>query len=78
MSRFTVEYTDTFNNEANYCWVKREDFTCTSKATRTAIIRKAKALVGLSNTRGVVTDYGDMIQFKPYKTNTIMFVYNKE
>lgn len=73
MSSFTVEYTDTFGGEANYCWVKRATFTLDSYTNRT-IIRKAKALMGLTNVRGRTEDYGDMLKFTPYKSNTVMFV----
>lgn len=73
MNKFTVEYTDTFGGEANYAWVKRADFTLDVYTKRKAI-RKAKALVGLTGVRGVVTDFGDMLQFKPYKSCTVMFV----
>lgn len=74
MVKFTVEYTDTFGGEANYCWVKRAEFTLDGASSRTVILRKAKALVGLTGVRGRTEDYGDMLKFTPYKSCTVMFV----
>jgi len=73
MVKFTVEYTDTFNGEANYCWVKRAEFTMDNYTNR-KIIRKAKALMGLTNVRGVTEDYGDSYAFRPYGMCTVLFV----
>lgn len=73
MSKFTVEYTDTFGGEANYSWVKRAEFD-NATGTNLAIIRKAKALMGLSGVRGRTEDCGDMLKFTPYKSNTVLFV----
>lgn len=73
MSNFTVEYTDTFGGEANYCWVKRANFTL-EVYTRRSALRKAKALIGLTGVRGTTEDYGDMLKFTPYKSCTVMFV----
>lgn len=73
MTKFTAEYTDTFGGEANYCWVKRTTFDVKTNSNR-AILRKAKALMGLSNVRGTVEDYGDMLKFTPYRSCTVLFV----
>ena len=43
----SVEYTDLFAGEANYCWVKRFDFDCTDM-TDLQIIRRAKKQLGIS------------------------------
>ncbi len=74
MAKFTVEYTDTFGGEANYSWVKRDNFTLDDTASRTAILRKAKALMGLSGVKGRLDDYGDSYAFRPYGSCTVMFV----
>lgn len=74
MVKFTVEYTDTFGGEANYCWVKRAEFTLDGAASRTAILRKAKALMGLSGVKGRLDDYGDSYAFRPYGSCTVLFV----
>jgi hypothetical protein len=72
--KYNVEYTDTFGGEANYCWVRREAIEVPENAKRSLIMRKAKAAMRLTGMRGVVTDMGDVIAFKPYKCCTVMFV----
>lgn len=74
MAKFTVEFTDTFGGEANYSWVKRDNFTLDDTASRTAILRKAKSLMGLSGVKGRLDDYGDSYAFRPYGSCTVMFV----
>jgi hypothetical protein len=79
MPKFTVEYTDTFGGEANYSWVRRHKFTAKANSSRRTLLRRAKSLVGLSNWRGRVEDYGDMLAFKPFRSNTVLFVtYSEE
>ncbi len=73
MTKFTAEYTDTFGGEANYCWVKRTTFDVKTNSNL-AILRKAKALMGLSNVRGKTEDYGDTLKFTPRGSCTVLFV----
>ena len=72
--RFSVEYTDTFGGEANYCWVERRTFEAPANTSTRALMRKAKQLVGLTGVRGRVEDYGDEMRFYPYGMATVMFV----
>lgn len=69
-----VEYTDTFGGEANYCWVKRETLTLPVGITDAAIMRRAKAAMGLTGVRGRTESYGDGFRFVPYRSCTVMFV----
>ena len=87
---YDVELTDTFGGEANYSWVKRAQVTMPelthygydgqlgyAKANRTAkreLMKAAKAAMGLTGLSGKVQDYGDMIEFRPYRSCTVMFV----
>ena len=86
---YDVEYTDTFGGEANYCWVKRATVTMPEwphfkgwdgngriepKGYKPLLMRKAKAAIGLTGRRGVTTDFGDMIEFRPYRSCTVLFV----
>ncbi len=73
MAKFTAEYTDTFGGEANYCWVRRTTFDVKTNTNR-AILRKAKALMGLSGVRGRTEDWSDTLVFKPYGSCTVLFV----
>ena len=70
------EYTDTFGGEANYSWVRRGELQPDLK-NKTAL-RRAKAAVGLSGVRGTTYNTGDMIEFRPYKMATVLFVYWEE
>ena len=87
---YDVEYTDLFIGEANYSWVRRAVVTVPElthygfdgsrgyakawKRARTRLMREAKRAMGLTGTRGVTTEYGDTIEFRPYGGNTVMFV----
>lgn len=90
MHTYQIEYTDTFAGEANYSWVRRASVTMPeltyygydggtnyAKANRAhsrELMRKAKASVGLTGVRGVRSDHGDMIEFRPYGSCTVLFV----
>lgn len=67
------EYTDTFGGEANYSWVKRGDLP--GELTDLQAMRRAKAAVGLAGVRGRTHKYGGQIEFRPYRSATVLFVY---
>ena len=72
--KLDVEYTDTFGGEANYSWVKPETLELPAlKLSDRAIMRRAKAAMGLSGVRGRSYSYGDMWEFRPYRSHTVMF-----
>jgi hypothetical protein len=88
--QYRIEYTDTFGGEANYCWVKRmtitmpelmhygydgaTNYTKANKVYQRELMKRAKAAVGLTGARGRVESYGDMIDFRPYRCATVMFI----
>lgn len=74
MNKFTVEYTDTFGGEANYCWVKRDSFLLESNCATALVKRFAKDLMGLKGVKGRWDDYGDSYAFRPYGSCTVLFV----
>lgn len=90
MNKHDVEYTDTFGGEANYAWVQRDTITMPelthygydggtnySKANRTyqrELMKRAKASMGLTGARGVTYHHGDMSEFRPYRSCTVLFV----
>jgi hypothetical protein len=52
-----------------------------AKANRAAnreLMRLAKAAMGLTGVRGAVYHHGDMIEFHPYRSCTVMFVTWKD
>jgi len=76
--------------EANYSWVKRasvsmpelthygyDGATNYGKANRIferELMRRAKAAVGLTGIRGEVSRYGETIEFRPYRSCTVLFI----
>lgn len=88
--KYAVEYTDTFAGEANYAWVHRytldmpelthygydgsTNYAKVNKTFNRELMRKAKALVGLTGVRGTTNHYGDMIEFKPRNMCTVLFI----
>jgi hypothetical protein len=86
-----VEYTDTFGGEANYSWVKRAsvnmpelthygydggtNYAKANKVFRRELMRRAKALVGLTGVKGITSDCGDGLEFRPYGMATVLFVW---
>lgn len=94
MHNYAIEYTDTFGGEANYSWVKRASVTMPelthygydglygySKANKTyerELMKLAKAKMGLTGVRGATYRHGDMIEFRPYRSCTVMFITFKD
>ncbi len=69
---YEVEHTDTFGGEANYCWVRRYQIP---DGTRAALVRRAKALTGLTGHRCKVYDQGgDLIEIRPQGLCQVVFV----
>ena len=87
---FEYEFTDTFGGEANYCWVKRGKVTVsdlvaygydgsTGYAAASArqwrhVMRKVKSDLGLSGVRGARYEHGDSLEFRPYRSATVLFI----
>ena len=88
--KYSIEYTDTFAGEANYCWVKRavvtmpemthygydggSNYSKANKVYTRELMKKAKAAIGLTGARGRVESYGETIEFRPYGCATVMFI----
>ena len=86
---YQVEYTDTFNGDANYSWVRRARIPSPSWDTfkdwdgngrreprtfQRTVMRRAKAAVGISGLRGRTYALGDGYEFRPYGCCTVLFV----
>lgn len=74
MQTFHCELTDTFSGQANYSWVNRETISLPPGASDLAIVRAAKAALGLTGVRCRKSDYGDMIELSPYGQCTVLFI----
>lgn len=87
---YDIEYTDTFGGTANYSWVERYSVTMPelthygydggtnyAKANRVferELMKRAKALAGLTGVRGRTEWYGDTGEFRPYRSATVLFI----
>jgi hypothetical protein len=72
---YFAEYTDTFGGEANYSWVRRAAFEMPERASKRAILQRARRELGLTGARGDVTaDFGDEYHWVPRGCCTILMV----
>jgi hypothetical protein len=71
---YQVELTDLFCGEANYSWCHRYEISLEAGASELAIVRAAKAALGISGCRCKREDCGETIALKPYGSLTIAFI----
>jgi len=69
-----AETTDTFGGQANYSWTRRVPFETDATASRLTIVRRGKAAAGLTGARCRVTDFGSLIELRPYGECTVTFL----
>jgi hypothetical protein len=55
--KFRAELTDTFGGEANYSWVRRVEIEAPADISDLALVRRAKAALGLSGVRCVTYNH---------------------
>ena len=72
--KYYAELTDTFGGEANYSWCDRHEISIEAGASELAIVRAAKAALGISGCRCKREDWGETITLKPYGSLTIAFI----
>ena len=74
--KWQAEYTDTFGGEANYAWVNRVEFELPESASDLAVVRKAKALIGLNGVpcRRDCIGGDDTIALYPRGCCTVLFI----
>jgi hypothetical protein len=72
--KFQAEFTDTYGGEANYSWVRRAEFDAPDSASDLAIVRRAKAELGLSGVRCYRSDLGDSIELRPVGSCAVAFI----
>lgn len=68
----TIEHTDTFGGEANYCWAKR--WHTFAQLTDRQAVRLAKRLTGLTGHPCRVENLGDMLAIYPRGICQVIFV----
>ena len=71
--KFQAELTDTFGGEANYSWVRREEWQWNSKESDRSLIRKAKKELGIT-ARHTKASYGEMIELRFPGFNKVCFI----
>jgi len=69
--KYQVEMTDTFGGQANYSWVKREEFECEDEKNVVKEAKKSLDIVGLKCYKEVS---GEMITLRPSGLNQIIFI----
>ena len=69
-----IEYTDTFNGQANYSWLKRRTIRLDGSLSDTQVLERAKAMMGLTGVDGETLDTGDCVSFRPKDMNTVLYV----
>lgn len=74
MMKVVVTQTDTFGGEANYSWANRYEFAVHKAASQRNIVRKAKALAGMTGVKADTYDYGESFTIKPRGYNQVIFV----
>ena len=72
--RWRFEFTDTFNGEANYSWVRREESMIPPGISDRALMRRAKAWAGLTGCRGKTVNLGETLAFYPSGSCTVLFI----
>ena len=90
MHTYSIEVTDTFAGEANYCWVRRYTVTTpelthygydgatnygkANRAYNRELVKRAKAAAGWTNSRCTVEHNGDTITIRPRGICQVMFI----
>ena len=73
-TRVSIEYTDTFGDDANYSWVQRHDVVVPEGTSDLSVVRLAKKLCGLSGVRCKREEYAGLIRLTPHNSCTTMFI----
>jgi hypothetical protein len=71
---YDCELTDTFGGDANYSWVRRAQITVPIVASNLAIVRRAKAELGLTGAKCRRSVIGETIELRPYGSCTVVFI----
>lgn len=74
MIRYNCELTDTFGGEANYSWCRRKTITVPDTISDLALVRRAKAALGITGERCRRSDYGDDIRLDVVGAAMVAFV----
>jgi hypothetical protein len=73
MNTWSIEQTDTFGGEANYCWVRQWQTEIPESYTRAWIVRKIKEQLGWTGDKISVEDWGDYLTLRHSRHCEIAF-----
>jgi hypothetical protein len=71
---YSLELTDTFGGQANYSWVERAELEASADTSPLALVRQAKAVMGLSGCRCRRFNSGEIIELRPVNSCTVLFI----
>jgi hypothetical protein len=71
--QFQIEMTDTFNGEANYCWLRRATIDAPADASSQTLIRRAKKALSITG-RHRTSDFGDLIRLDMVGACVCLFI----
>jgi hypothetical protein len=66
-----IEVTDTFDGQANYSWVIRQEYE--GEYSRLQLVKMARRLAGWTGTIRT-TNYGGMVEVRPYRICQVAFI----
>lgn len=69
-----VEMTDTFGGEPNYSWLQRHVLELPDTLSTLAVVRRAKAVLGMQSVHCARWDDGTTITLRPYAWARIIFI----
>lgn len=75
---WSIEKTDTFGGEANYCWVNRSEIEIPESYSNSWIVRKVKEELGWTGIRCSIEDWGSYITIRPAGMCQIAFATIKD
>ena len=70
---WSIEHTDTFGGEANYCWLRKYKIDIPESYNRSWIVRKVKEQLGWTGDRVLVEDWGDYLTLRHSRHCEIAF-----
>jgi hypothetical protein len=62
---WSIEHTDTFGGEPNYCWVNRSEVEIPEKYSSAWIVRTLKKELGWTGLPCITSDWGTYIIIRP-------------
>ena len=73
--QYSAEYTDTFGDQANYCWVLRATFDAPADASDDDLIVAAEIALDVTLLNGFKREtMGDILAVYPHGECTVLFI----